>query len=41
MKITNAENGDSIFFACGSKVEVENILSLARSKIAQRIKFNK
>ncbi len=37
MKITNAEIGDSIFFACGSKNEVEKILSLARSKIAQEL----
>ena len=39
MKITNAECGDSIFFACGSKIEVEKILSLARSKIAQELKL--
>ncbi len=34
MKMTGAEIGDSIFFACGSKQEVEKILSLARTKIA-------
>ncbi len=34
MKITNAETGDSIFFACGQKKDVEKILSLARDKIA-------
>ncbi len=33
MKITNAEIGDSIFFACGKKTEVEKITSLARDKI--------
>ena len=35
MKITGAEIGDSIFFACGSQSEVERILSLARTKIAE------
>ncbi len=35
MKITNAEIGDSIFFACGKLSEVEKILSLAREKIAK------
>ncbi len=33
MKMTNAEIGDSIFFACGKKIEVEKITSLARDKI--------
>ena len=35
MKITDSEIGDSIFFACGSQSEVERILSLARTKIAE------
>ena len=35
MKNYNMEIGDSIFFACGKKQEVEKILSLARNKIAQ------
>ena len=35
MKITGAEIGDSMFFACGSQSEVERILSLARTKIAE------
>ena len=35
MKITGAEIGDSIFCACGSQSEVERILSLARTKIAE------
>ena len=35
MKISNAEIGDSIFFACGQKKDVENLLSLARDKIAK------
>jgi aspartyl-tRNA synthetase len=34
MKLTNAEVGDSIFFACGKKKDVEKITSLARDKIA-------
>ena len=39
MKISNAEVGDSIFLACGKKSEVENILSLARDKIANELKL--
>ncbi len=39
MKITGAEVGDSIFFACGSKNEVEKILSLARNKIGEDLKI--
>jgi len=39
MKISNAEIGDSIFLACGKKSEVENILSLAREKIANELKL--
>ena len=35
MKLTNAEIGDSIFFACGKKKDVEKLLSLARDKIAK------
>jgi aspartyl-tRNA synthetase len=35
MKITSAEVGDSIFFACGKVKDVEKICSLAREKIAQ------
>ena len=37
MKITNAEIGDSIFLACGKKVEIEKITSLARNKIAREL----
>jgi aspartyl-tRNA synthetase len=33
MKITSAEIGDSIFFACGKANEVEKITALARDKI--------
>jgi len=35
MKLTEAKVNDSIFFACGKKEEVQKILSLARSKIAE------
>ena len=34
MKMTDAGVGDSIFFACGKKEDVEKITSLARDKIA-------
>ena len=34
IKISKANIGDSIFFACGQKKDVEKILSLARDKIA-------
>ena len=35
MKLSGAEIGDSIFFACGKKKDVEKLLSLARDKIAK------
>ena len=35
MKITSAQIGDSIFFACGKIEEVQKICSLARTKIAK------
>ena len=35
MKKTGAEVGDSIFFACNTKRELERITSLARDKIAK------
>ena len=35
MKITSAEVGDSIFFACGKINDIEKITSQAREKIAQ------
>jgi aspartyl-tRNA synthetase len=34
MKITSADEGDSIFFACGKKDDVQKISSQAREKIA-------
>jgi len=37
MKITSAEIGDSIFFACGKTNEVEKILALARNKIGEEL----
>ena len=35
MQITDAEVGDSIFFSCSSKTDVEKLLSIARDKIAK------
>ena len=35
MKSCKAEIGDSVFFACGKKKDIEKILSLARDKIAK------
>jgi len=35
MKISKAEIGDSIFFSCGNKKDIEKLLSLARDKIAR------
>ena len=37
MKISKSEVGDSVFFACGKKSEVEKILSQARIKIARQL----
>ena len=39
MKISNAKEGDSIFFACGKTAEVEKLLSDARDKIADELKL--
>jgi aspartyl-tRNA synthetase len=39
MKLTNAEIGDSIFFACNKKNEIEKITSQARNKIAEELKL--
>ena len=39
MKITGAEIGDSILFACGKINEVEKITSLARDKIAKDLEL--
>ena len=41
MKITNAEIGDTIFLSCGKQNEVERILSLARTKIAEELNLIK
>ncbi len=37
MQITDAEVGDSIFFSCGIKTDVEKLLSIARDKIAKEL----
>jgi aspartyl-tRNA synthetase len=39
MKITGAEIGDSIFFACGKINDIEKITSLARDKIAKDLEL--
>ena len=39
MKLTNASLGDSIFFACGKKGDVEKLSGLARTKIASDLKI--
>jgi aspartyl-tRNA synthetase len=39
MKITSSEVGDSLFFTCGKKSDVEKISSLAREKIAKDLKL--
>tara|TARA_B100001094_G_C18119703_1_gene766139 strand:+ start:9 stop:1031 length:1023 start_codon:yes stop_codon:yes gene_type:complete len=39
MKITSSEVGDSFFFTCGKKSDVEKISSLAREKIAKDLKL--
>ena len=39
MRITNAEINDSIFFACGTKDNIEKLLSLARCKIGEDLKL--
>ncbi len=39
MRITNSEIGDTIFLSCGKKSEVEKILSIARTKIAEELKI--
>ena len=37
MKLTNAEVGDTVFLSCGKQNDVEKILSLARTKIAEEL----
>ncbi len=37
MKLSNAQVGDSIFFACGKKSDVEKLLSQARNKVAEEL----
>ncbi len=37
MKLTNAKVGDTVFLSCGKQSDVEKILSLARTKIAEEL----
>ena len=41
MRITNAEIGDTVFLSCGKQSEVEKILSIARTRIAEELKIIK
>ena len=41
MKITNGEIGDTVFLSCGQQNEVEKILSLARTRIAEELNIIK
>ena len=41
MKLTNSEVGDTIFLSCGKQSDVEKILSLARTKIAEELNLIK
>ncbi|MFL2892068.1 MAG: aspartate--tRNA ligase [Candidatus Pelagibacter sp.] len=41
MKIVNAEIGDTVFLSCGKQNEVEKILSLARTRIAEKLNIIK
>ena len=41
MKITNAEIGDTVFLSCGKQNDVEKILSIARTSIAEELKIIK
>ena len=39
MKLTKAEVGDTVFLSCGKKNEVEKILNLARTKLAEELEL--
>ena len=39
MKLTKAEVGDTVFLSCGKTNDVEKILNLARTKIAEELKL--
>ncbi|ARJ48661.1 aspartate--tRNA ligase [Candidatus Pelagibacter sp. RS40] len=41
MKITKAEIGDTVFLSCGKQNDVEKILSIARTRIAEELKIIK
>ena len=39
MKLTNAEVGDTVFLSCGKKNEIEKILNMARTKLAEELEL--
>ena len=39
MKITSATEGDAIFLSCGKKYEIEKILNIARTKLAEELEL--
>ncbi len=39
MRLTKADVGDTIFFSCGKKHDIEKILNLARTKLAEELKL--
>ena len=39
MKLSEAEVGDTVFLSCGKKHEIEKILNLARTKLAEELKL--
>ena len=39
MKLSKAEVGDTVFLSCGKKNEIEKILNLARTKLAEELKL--
>jgi len=39
MKLTKAEVGDTVFLSCGKKHDIEKILNLARTKLAEELKL--
>ena len=39
MKLTNAEVGDTVFLSCGKQNEIEKILNMARTKLAEELEL--
>ena len=39
MRLTEAEAGDTVFLSCGKKHDIEKILNLARTKLAEELKL--